>query len=114
MSVTLSSVTIDCADAATLARFWADVLERKVDEGASPEFASIGSEIGPGWSFVQVPEAKGPKNRVHVDLSVPDLGAEVERVVALGARSIADREEGGFRWTTLADPEGNEFCLVAG
>ncbi len=117
MSVTLSAITVDCADAATLARFWAALLDRDVDEGATREFAAIGidggSSSGPGWTFVQVPEAKGPKNRVHVDLAVADLAAEVERVVALGARSLADREEGGIRWTTLADLEGNEFCLVA-
>jgi predicted enzyme related to lactoylglutathione lyase len=117
MSVTLSAVTFDCANAATLAQFWAGVLDKGIDDGASEEFAAIrtdtGSGSGPGWMFVRVPEPKGPKNRVHVDLAVADLSAEVERVVGLGARSLAQREEDGVRWTTLADPEGNEFCLVA-
>jgi predicted enzyme related to lactoylglutathione lyase len=117
MAVTLSAVTVDCANAATLARFWAGVLERAVDEGASEEYAAIGLDAGaasgPGWTFVRVPEAKGPKNRVHVDFAVADLDAEVERVVGLGARSLAQREEGAIRWTTMADPEGNEFCLIA-
>ena len=114
MSATMSAVTLDCADAFKLASFWADVLGRDVDEGATEEFAMIGSDEGPGLTFIQVPEAKAVKNRVHIDLTVDDLAAEVERVVGLGARSLADREEGGIRWTTLTDPEGNEFCLVAG
>jgi len=117
MSVTLATITVDCADAATLARFWAGVLDRSVDEGAGTEFASIGlnSDSGkePGWTFVQVPEAKGPKNRLHADFTVADLAEEVSRLEALGARSLAEREEGGVRWTTMADPEGNEFCLAA-
>ncbi|HTF50912.1 MAG TPA: VOC family protein [Pseudonocardia sp.] len=117
MSVTLSAVTVDCADAAALAQFWAGLLDRGVDEGASKEFAAIGidggSGTGPGWTFVRVPEAKGPKNRVHFDFAVGDLTAEVERIVGLGARPLAQREEDGVRWTTLADPEGNEFCVIA-
>jgi predicted enzyme related to lactoylglutathione lyase len=117
MSVTLSAVTFDCANATTLAQFWANVLDRSIDAGASEEFAAIGVDTSsggaPGWMFVRVPEPKGPKNRVHVDLTVADLTAEVERVMGLGARPLAEREEDGVRWTTLTDPEGNEFCLVA-
>lgn len=117
MSVTLSAVTFDCKDAAKLARFWADVLARPVGEGATEEFAAIGigegSAGGPGWMFVQVPEAKTVKNRVHVDLATVDLVGEVKRVVGLGARWVADQAEDGARWTTLADPEGNEIDIVA-
>ena len=113
MSVELSAITVDCANAAKLAGFWAGVLGRGVDDGASEEFASIGADGGPGWAFTRVPEPKGTKNRVHADFAVADLSAEVERVVGLGAEVLAEREEDGARWTTLADPEGNEFCLVA-
>ena len=116
MSVTLQAVTFDCANAARLAGFWSEVLERAVDDGASEEFAAIGTAGGqPGGStlmFIRVPEAKQVKNRVHLDLGAADLAAETERVVKLGASPIADHEEGGTRWTTLADPEGNEFDIA--
>jgi predicted enzyme related to lactoylglutathione lyase len=62
---------------------------------------------------MRVPEAKTAKNRVHVDLAVADLPAAVERIVALGATRLGDFDEAGFRWTTLRDPEGNEFDVVA-
>jgi predicted enzyme related to lactoylglutathione lyase len=120
MSVALNAVTFDCADAAGLAEFWSGVLERPVDAGASEQFAAIGADagsaggaaIGPAWMFIQVPEGKQVKNRVHVDLGTGDLPAEAERVLKLGASRIADHEEGGVRWITLADPEGNEFDIA--
>ena len=67
----------------------------------------------PAWSFMSVPEPKRVKNRVHVDLAVDDLQGAVDRLVALGATTLGDFDEAGFRWTTLTDPEGNEFDLVA-
>jgi len=116
MSSTLSAVVFDCADAAAVARFWSGVLERPVDDGASEQFASIaaaGGQAGaPTWMFIQVPEGKQVKNRVHVDLGSADLAAEAERVIKLGASRLADHEEGGIRWTTLADPEGKEFDIA--
>lgn len=50
---------------------------------------------------------------MHADFAVADLPAEVERVVGLGAEVLAELDQDGARWTTLADPEGNAFCLVA-
>jgi hypothetical protein len=117
MSVTEFAITLDCADAAELAAFWSQVLGRPVDPGASKEFAAIGlaggSDGRPVWMFHQVSEAKTAKNRAHVDLVTADLAAETDRVVQLGASRLADLEEDGVRWTTLADPAGNEFDLVA-
>lgn len=117
MSATLYAVTFDCVDAVALAGFWSAVLDRPVDDGGTADFAAVGvapaSSDGPGWMFVKVPESKATKNRVHLDLMATDLAAEVERVLALGATHIADREEDGARWATLADPEGNEFDLLA-
>jgi predicted enzyme related to lactoylglutathione lyase len=52
------------------------------------------------------------KNRVHVDLAAPDREAEIARLVDLGAERLDDKDEYGLRWTILADPEGNEFCLT--
>lgn len=110
MSLSVHAVTVDCADAAALARFWSDVLGRPVEDGASPDFAAV--EGSPRWLFVKVPEAKGAKNRVHVDLVADDRAAEVDRVVGLGAIRLGDFDEGGATWTTLADPEGNEFDIA--
>ena len=79
MSVNLFAVTFDCADAAGLATFWSGVLERPVEDGATAEMASIapkdaGSphDRGPHWYFMQVPEGKTAKNRLHPDLTTPD------------------------------------------
>jgi|HubBroStandDraft_4_1064222.scaffolds.fasta_scaffold312708_1 hypothetical protein len=114
MSVTWQAMTFDCADAASLAGFWSQVLEQPVGEGATPEQASIASgQHGPHWYFIQVPEGKTVKNRVHPDLTAPDLPSEVERLTRLGATAQAEHEEGGFRWVTLRDPEGNEFDVLA-
>jgi predicted enzyme related to lactoylglutathione lyase len=116
MTTTLYAVTLDCADAARVAEFWAAALDRKVDDGASESFASIGMGEAPAarphWLFIQVPEAKRTKNRMHVDLVSPRAADEVDRLVSLGATRLADHEEDGSRWTTLADPEGNEFDLL--
>jgi predicted enzyme related to lactoylglutathione lyase len=114
MSVGLYAVTFDCADAAELAGFWSAVLERPVEDGASAEVASIAPKgDGPHWYFMQVPEGKTAKNRMHLDLTTADLSGEVERIVGLGAKPIGQLDEGGFRWVTLLDPEGNEFDVVA-
>lgn len=117
MSSTEFAITLDCANAAELAAFWSEVLGRPVDPDATEEFAAIGlaggSDGRPVWMFHQVPETKTAKNRAHVDLVTADLAAEVDRVVGLGASRVADLEEAGARWTTLTDPAGNEFDLIA-
>lgn len=112
--IALRHVSIDCRDAAALAAFWSAALDRPVDEGANAFFASIG--IGfrsrqPAWLFLQVPEPKVAKNRMHVDFSTGDRTAEITRLVALGASSHGEYDEWGVQWTVLADPEGNEFCV---
>jgi hypothetical protein len=118
MTATLTAITFDCTDAAALAAFWSDVLAAPVAADATAAFATItpgdGGGAAPAWFFVRVPEGKRTKNRVHVDLTAAHLDAEVARVVALGATKIADFDQDDDRWTTLADPEGNEFDIVAG
>jgi predicted enzyme related to lactoylglutathione lyase len=113
MTLVHKAVTFDCADATVVSRFWSAVLDRPVDPEPSPFFASIGlsdpSRIA--YMFIQVPEGKSVKNRVHLDLDADDVEAEVDRVIALGATRVHDKAEYGMRWTTLADPEGNEFCI---
>lgn len=108
----IGSITVDCGDAASLAAFWAGVLGSEVGEGASEHFATVvNPDPGPGMMFIQVPERKTTKNRMHLDLAATDRTAEVERLVALGAEHVHDKDEWGHQWTTLRDPEGNEFCV---
>jgi hypothetical protein len=118
MSVSLEAVTFDCVDALAQAGFWSEMLGHPVDDGASEDFAAIGlggeHRVRPAWMFIKVPEGKTAKNRCHPDLLAADREAEVGRAVAAGARKLGDFDEGGARWTTLVDPEGNEFDIVAG
>lgn len=117
MTSSLLGISYDCADAARVGQFWSDVLERPLDGGASSDFASIGLGAGLGngaiWMFHRVPEGKQAKNRVHVDLVADSLDKAVAHALELGATKLGDFDEGGFQWTTLADPEGNEFDIVA-
>ncbi|MFC0436423.1 VOC family protein [Kutzneria buriramensis] len=117
MSNSVIGLSVDCADAAKLARFWAEALGRTVSPEPTAEFAAIAAgeaTQGPPLAFHRVPEAKTVKNRLHLDLISGDFAAETERLLSLGATWVADVERGGARWTTLRDPEGNEFDLIAG
>jgi deazaflavin-dependent oxidoreductase (nitroreductase family) len=116
MSTSVIGLSIDCADAAALAGFWSEVLGRPVNPGANAESAAIDAAdpaSGPRLSFHQVPEPKTVKNRLHLDLRSDQFEAESERLVGLGAVPVRDIERPAARWTTFADPEGNEFDLVA-
>ena len=104
-------VVFDCDDPRKVWRFWASALERELLE-PEEDFSLPGD---PHLWFMKVPEGKTTKNRVHLDWGVPDREAEVQRLIGFGATRLWDRiakEETGFEWTTLADPEGNEFCVV--
>ncbi|WP_227984921.1 VOC family protein [Nocardia spumae] len=112
MTLALSNITFDCADAATLANFYGRLLDRPVNPDANRYFATVGSaEQGPTLMFTAVPDKTPGKNAVHLDLSAPDWRAQIERAVALGAEHIGDFDEYGVRWATLADPEGNLFDI---
>jgi predicted enzyme related to lactoylglutathione lyase len=116
MALTHKAVTFDCNDATVVSQFWSAVLGRPIDTEPmppSPFFASIGLSEGSriAYMFIQVPEGKSIKNRVHLDLDADDVAGEVARVMSLGATHIHDKDEYGMSWTTLADPEGNEFCI---
>jgi catechol-2,3-dioxygenase len=118
MNNSLFAVAIDCADAAALARFWANVLGRQVAEASTSEHAVLlaggGDACGPCIVFNKVPEAKIAKNRLHLDLISDTFDGESERLLSLGARRLGDQQSGTSRWTTFADIEGNEFDLIAG
>ncbi|MEO3863328.1 VOC family protein [Acrocarpospora sp. B8E8] len=111
----IGNVTADCAHAADLAGFYAALLDRPVDAGATEFFATVGRESGaqPVLMFIKVPERTPGKNSVHLDLHAPDVAAEVARAISLGAKHVADFAEYGMVWTTLADPEGNLFDIGA-
>jgi predicted enzyme related to lactoylglutathione lyase len=111
--LTLGNITTDCADVAKVSAFWGEVLRQPVDDGANEFFATINrdDESSPTWLFLQVPERKSSKNRMHVDFHADDLEGEIERLLALGATRGDSHDEYGVRWTVLNDPEGNEFCV---
>ncbi|GGY52231.1 VOC family protein [Streptomyces omiyaensis] len=115
MSSLVRHVTIDCADAYALARFWAEVLDAKVSDDDRPgDPEALVESGGAGLLFIRVPEPKTVKNRVHLDVQPQDRtrDEEVERLLALGATLVGDhRNPDGTGWATLADPEGNEFCV---
>jgi F420H(2)-dependent quinone reductase len=115
MSTSVIGLSIDCADPVALARFWSEVLGRPVNPGADAESAAVDATSpasGPRLAFHKVPEPKTVKNRLHLDLRTDEFEAERKRLVGLGATPIRDINKPAARWTTLADPEGNEFDLV--
>lgn len=109
-------LVVDCGDLDRSARFWASVLGYDRAGPPAGPYQGLVPADGRGMEILlqQVPEAKSGKNRLHLDLRTRDLGAEVERVVALGARQLTRMPvtEAGWRWHILADPDGNEFCVL--
>jgi predicted enzyme related to lactoylglutathione lyase len=109
-------IVIDCADLDRSARFWAGALGYTAGRPGSGTYHSLQPESGVGIDVLlqQVPDVKRQKNRLHLDLRTPDLGTEVERVLALGATLLTRQPvtEDGWRWHILADPDGNEFCVL--
>ena len=108
------ALSIDCADPAPLAEFWGKVLDRPVSPGPTPENVVVEATDpakGPLLFFAKVPEAKAGKNRLHLDLVVPDVKSAVDSALDLGARRAEGELGGSFPWTVMLDPEGNEFCL---
>jgi hypothetical protein len=118
MSNTIIGLSIDAADAAALAGFWAEALGRQVAAGADEGHAVVTIDPAavsvPRLVFHQVPEGKTVKNRLHLDLVAADWETEIGRLTDLGATRIGEVQENGAHWITLADPEGNEFDLVHG
>ena len=113
MNVRIQEVVVDCADPTALAKFWGAVLEARW--ALRDESWAVVDAEPVLLAFQRVPEPKSsPKNRLHLDIQVPDAAAAVERAVGLGARVIRDPELGadGDGFVVLADPEGNEFCFV--
>ena len=114
MTLRIETVSIDAQDPAVLADFWTGVLGwERVDDSpdeivVKPGDPAAGSEL----LFLRVPEGKSVKNRLHLDLRPDDQAAEVARVEALGANQVDIGQGPDVTWVVLADPEGNEFCIL--
>jgi predicted enzyme related to lactoylglutathione lyase len=107
------TVVVDAANPALMARFWAAVLDYQiVFEQPDEVVIAMDRETYPGIIFVPVPEPKSVKNRLHIDLNPDNQDAEVARLLALGAKRIDVGQSDEVTWVVMADPEGNEFCVL--
>jgi predicted enzyme related to lactoylglutathione lyase len=118
MSLRLQNVSIDAHDPERLARFWRDALGWRIttvepDEVVlEPPVGSPEEGIAADILFLLVPEGKVSKNRLHFDLRPTDQDAEVQRLIDLGAKRVDVGQTSASTWVVLADPEGNEFCVL--
>jgi predicted enzyme related to lactoylglutathione lyase len=109
------NVVIDVADHDVVVPFWEEALGWTVHP-INDQFVALRApaeqHIGFDILFQKVPEPKIAKNRAHIDFDAEDMEAEVARLVELGGSVRAAHNLGAFRWTIVADPEGNEFCVT--
>jgi hypothetical protein len=129
MALKWYTAVVDCADPEAQARWWATALDWQVVHDSGEEVVLV-----PGWLeedtwrdipwerrsqglvFVRVPEGKAVKNRLHLDLAPhtsQDRDAEIARLLELGATRVDVGQDDAATWTVLADPEGNEFCVLS-
>jgi predicted enzyme related to lactoylglutathione lyase len=112
MSSRLYTIVIDAHDVELLAEFWAAALGYQRMYSSPEEIVLTAPDVRfPGLILIAVPEGKVGKNRVHLDLNPDDRDAEVERLIGLGA-TRADIGQTEVPWIVMADPEGNEFCVL--
>jgi hypothetical protein len=113
MGLEWEQAIIDAVEPEALGRWWAEALQWVIVCDDPDEFEIRPSEDRmPGLMFGHADAAKAGKNRVHLDFRPDDQAAEVERLLALGARR-ADVGQGDVPWVVLQDPEGNEFCVLS-
>jgi hypothetical protein len=116
INLRLDEVVMDCDDPCLLARFWSEALDYELTE-CDEDIAAIEDPTGSGPSvlFQRVPEKKSAKNRVHLDLSIGsgDLELAVDQLLSMGAKRVDSEDFRTRWWVVLADPEGNEFCVVS-
>ena len=113
MTLSLGMITIDTTDASRLAAWWAEQTgSRVVQDFGGGYLILAGGGLPALLAFQQVGDPTPGKNKVHLDLSADDLDAEVDRLLGAGASLVGRRGDDNFRWVTLADPDGNEFCVA--
>ena len=118
MGLRWQCIVVDCIEPAALARWWAELLGWRItfeepDEVVlEPPEGSPEDGVSPDILFIRVPEPKQVKNRIHLDLRPEDQEAEVARAETLGARRVDVGQTDDVTWVVMADPEGNEFCIL--
>jgi Glyoxalase-like domain len=118
MTLGVQALSVDAADPRMLGRWWSELLGWRVTYDSDEEVAleppagSPQDGVAADILFLKVPEAKGVKNRLHLDLRPDDQAAEVARAEGLGALRVDVGQGDDKSWVVLADPEGNEFCIL--
>lgn len=118
MDVRIQNISIDAADPARLASFWEQALGWRrtyADDDEvvlEPPAGSAEDGVVPDLVFLRVPDVKTVKNRLHLDLRPLDQPSEVERLEQLGARRVDVGQGSDVTWVVMADPDGNEFCVL--
>jgi hypothetical protein len=113
MTLKWESVVVDCQNFSVIGHWWAEALGWDIiDENDTELELRSPDGSGPTLLFLNVPDPKSVKNRLHFDYVPDDQDAEVERLIELGARRI-DIGQGDVTWVVLADPEDNEFCVLS-
>ncbi len=113
MTLTPGMITVDSADPAPLAAWWAERTGATVhDPYEGAHLVLTGGALPLMLAFQKVDDPTPGKNKVHLDLSADDLDAEVDALLAAGAGLVERRGDETFRWVTLTDPQGNEFCVA--
>jgi hypothetical protein len=111
MTLSIGMINFDSSDPVALARWWAEQVGGEVADPYGGTFLLVSG--GPVMLAFQLVDDPTPgKNRLHLDLTADDLDAEVDRLVAAGAGLVGRRGDDSFRWVTLTDPDGNEFCVA--
>jgi hypothetical protein len=119
MDIRIQNVVVDSHDCELLARFWSEALGWRITYQSDDEWVieppegSPAVDVAPDILFLKVPDDKATKNRLHFDLRPKDQGFEVERILGLGATRVDIGQGDDVTWVVLADPEGNEFCILA-
>lgn len=114
MSLQIECLTIDCRDLQLVASFWERALgyRRSYEDATEVALSAPEGVRGNDLLILRVPDSKHGKNRLHLDLRPDDQGAEVQRLESLGAARVDIGQAGDESWVVMADPEGNEFCVL--
>ncbi len=113
-SAFVGTVMIDCNDLDAMVKFWSEALGLE-EKARYPDYVWLSrlGEKGPALAFQRVPEPRQGKNRIHLDIAAEDPEAFAAHIIELGGSKVEDHESHGFRWSVLADPEGNVFCVIS-